>query len=492
MFVARPISALGGLLVLVVLSRALSESDYGLYFGLWASAEILILASNIGLLHAVYRYVSASELFDGRLLPRGPVLSLLGWRLATLGLAAVGAVAFPEALTTLAGMSALPADVSLMFAAIVFGEGLARFVESIFDSMLSQGRSQITLVTRTVFRLLGVLYLFEDGSLTLIEVVAVEVTAALVGAGLGLALLGQIYWYANRANADIKVERQGFRRMVKFALPAFIAQLIGISYGADALKIVLTKTAGIEAVAVFGFAYSLAAVIQRYMPANLFAGVFRPVFVAASKKPDSETVLTGLFNMVIKINWLVILPVFCLLAVEGTRLLSGLSGGKYAESGGVLLLLVAALLPLAIHLTLSMYCLARENSMYPLFSTALAIIGLPIGVYLSARYGAEGASVALGVGEAIWAATCLFLLHREAREVLKLDWNGLARMLGASFFAIVLGLGLDSAGVSWYLVAPVTVLFCLMGMHFLSAFSKQEKIWLMGVLPFTRRVARVL
>ena len=491
MFIARPISALGGLLVLIVLSRALPSSDYGLYFGLWASAEILILASNAGLLHAVYRYVSASERLDGRILPRGPVLPLLGWRIATLCLAALGAAVFPEVLTTLAGLPPLMSGVSTMLAAIVFGEGLARFIESIFDSMLSQGRSQATLVARTLFRLAGILYFLEAGSLTLVEVVTVEVIAALGGAGLGLALLGQVYWHANRV-AGINEEQQSFRRMTKFAFPAFAAQILGIAYGADVLKIVLTKTAGIEAVAIFGFAYSLAAVIRRYMPANLFAGVFRPVFVAASKKANGDEVLSGLFNLVIKINWLVILPIFCLLAVAGAPLLSGLSGGKYGQSAEVMLILIGALLPLVIHLTLSMFCLARENSIYPLYSTVLAIMGLPIGIYLSAKYGAKGMSIALCVSEGIWAATCLFLLKWVSREALRLDWGGLARMLAASVLAVMLGLALNRAGGSWYLVAPATVLSCLLGVHFLSAFSKQEKAWLIDIMPFARRVARVM
>lgn len=490
MFIARPISAVGGLLILILLSRTLSAGDYGLYFGLWAAAEILILASNLGLLHAVYRYVSAAELVDGRFVPHGPVLSLLGWRVATLCLAAAGAWLFPELLTSLAGMPPFAAGVPLMFAAIVFGEGTARFVESIFDSMLTQRRSQMTLVARTLFRLAGNLYFLADGSLTLIEVLYVEVAAALLGAILGLAILAQIYRHAGRTDLAAEGGEYRYARIVKFVLPAFIAQLLGLAYGADALKIVLTKTAGIEAVAVFGFAYSLAAVIQRYMPANLFAGVFRPVFVAASKKPDSAVLLSGLLNLTIKVNWLVVLPVFCLLFSAASPLLSKLSGGNYANSGLVLLILTGSLLPSAIHLTLSMYCLAKENSTYPLFATGLAICGLPAGVYFSKLYGAEGMALALVASEVIWAVVCWFFLQRISREPIRLDWNGLARMAGASALAIAAGVGLQRMDMVWYMVALVAALVCLLGIYFLSVFSEQEKTWLIGILPFAPRAAR--
>lgn len=491
MFVARPISALGGFLILIILSRALSKSDYGIYFALWASAEILILASNIGLVQSVYRYVSASELLDGQLHPHGPVFSLLGWRVVTLSLAAIGAANFPALLTTLAGIPSLPEGVPLIFAVIVFGEGLARFTETLFDAMLSQGRSQLSLVWRTVFRLVGFLFYFADGSLTLIEVLFVEIAVTVSGSCLGLLLIGHIYWRRNSENAIKKNETYFFRRMAKFAFPSFLADLIGIGYSVDFLKIILAKTSGIEAVAAFGFAYSLAAVIQRYMPANLLAGVFRPVFVAASKKEDSEALLAGLFNLIIKINWLVLLPIFCFLAVDGARLLSILSGGKYANSGVVLLILIGALLPSAIRLTLSMLCLARENSIYPLLSTALAIIGLPTAIYLSAKYGAEGVSVAFGVSEIVWVTTCLFLFKRRSHQAIRFDWRGLSRMLGASALAIMIGLGLDSAGMDWHLVAPVSTILCLLFMQMFAAFSKQEIAWLVSILPSTQRIANV-
>lgn len=490
MFVARPISAVGGLLILAVLSRNLSPSDYGLYFGLWAAAEILMLASNFGLLQAVYRYVSATELEDGSFVPRGPVLPLLGWRVATLCLAATAAALFPKLLTSLADMPPFATGVSFLFAAIVFGEGTARFIESIFDSMLSQRRSQTTLVARTIFRLVGNLYFLANDSLTLLEVLYVEVAAALLGALLGLAFLTKIYWTAKRVLITADEQNQSYARIVKFVLPAFIAELFGLMYGADVFKIALTKTAGIETVAVFGFAYSLAAVIQRYMPANLFAGVFRPVFVAASKKQGSATLLSDLLNITIKINWLMILPIFCLLFSTGPQLLAKLSGGNYAHSSVTLLILIGSLLPLAIHLTLSMYCLARENSLYPLYSTLFAVCGLPIGVYLSKQYGAEGIAVALTVSEAIWAAVCLFFVQRISRQPIRLDWNGLARMLGASALAIIVGFGLDDAGAPWYLIAPAAALCCLLGIYLLSAFSAQEKQWLISIFPFTQRLVR--
>lgn len=491
MFVARPISALGGLLVLIVLSRTLSKSDYGIYFALWASAEILILASTFGLVQSVYRYVSAAELFTGQLCPQGPVFPLLGWRVITLSLAAIGAASFPAILASLAGIPSLPEWVPLIFAVIVFGEGLARFLETLFDAMLSQGRSQLTLVSRTVFRLMGFLFFYLDGALTLSDVLFVEVAVTVGGSCLGLILIGHIYWRRFSAPA-IKTEPHCYRRMAKYALPTFLSDLIGIGYSVDFLKIVLAKTSGLEAVAAFGFAYSLAAVIQRYMPANLFAGIFRPVFIAASKKADSKVLLNGLVNVIIKINWLLILPVLCFLGFGSSYFLSALSGGNYVNSGGILLLLIAALLLRAVRFTLSMFCLARENSVYPLASTLFALIGLPIAIHLSTLYGAEGMGIALGISESVWILACLALFRYKSSDPLKLDGGALTKMLGASFLATGLGWVLDKAGMSLYFVGPISAASCLLSMYFFSIFSGQEKNWLISILPIPKRLTKFM
>ena len=92
MFIGRPISAVAGLLLLVLLSRLLSKDEYGIYFAVWAMAEIIILASNLGLMSAVYRYVSSNEVAQGGIIIEGPVWQFVGMRLLFLALGALAVV----------------------------------------------------------------------------------------------------------------------------------------------------------------------------------------------------------------------------------------------------------------------------------------------------------------------------------------------------------------------------------------------------------------
>ena len=481
MLLGRPLAAIGGLLVLVLLSRKLPAVDYGLYFSVWAIAEIVILASNVGLIHAVYRYVSADECLAGRITPQGPVARLVGWRLLSL-LPCGLALALAPQLTGLLGTQLAPATVGWL-ALIVMGEGMARFFEAVFDSMLCQGRSQLTLISRTVLRLLGYGWVLSHGSLQLQQVLLIEVAATTGGALLGLLLLLSLYRGAPAAVAQPAPASPPLAVMAAFALPAYLAQVLTLTYGPDALKLILSATAGPAALALFGFAYSLAAVVQRYMPANLLAGVFRPVFVAAAKKDDADQVLSHLIGLSIKVNWLVVLPVLCFLWSGGSGMLAMISGGNYPHAGPIVSAVVLALLLIAVHLTLSMYCLALAISWPVLWATAASALSLPVAFLLARAYGAMGICQVFLLSELIWCTVCYTLVKRHSGGALQLHWQGLGKLLAAAAAALALAELLRLGQVSWLWLAPGSTLLFVALALVLMPFSPRERGWLLSILP---------
>lgn len=484
MLISRPLSAVGGLLVLVVLSRLLPTAEYGIYFAVWAIVEILILSSNLGLLHAAYRYVSASEWSDGSIHLQGPVWKLLAWRIVSLLFFSTALLALPPVTTMFSDKYLIAAELLPFIAVIALAEGLARYLETLFDSMLFQGRSQLTLLSRTLLRLFGLTYFLLSDSLTLKEVIYAELSAATIGASIGIFLLWNLHRKASKKTDRPDAEKISIARMTRFALPAYVAQVLGLTYGPDALKLALGTVAGASAIATFGFAYSLAAVAQRYMPANILSGIFRPIFVAVFRKPDAEKLLSDLLNVSIKLNWAFILPVFCFLYFGGTPLLSKLSGGHYANAGMVAAWLVLGLMAVAIHLNLSMYCLAKENAWPPLLATATSMVGLPIGYVLAQHFGAVGIAAAFGLSELIWSVVCFLALQMGLRRNVNLDWTGFLKLLGIAIGALAICSLFSSYFASlWLLPAILTPAIFLFFAWSSGAFSAQEKIWLMSVLP---------
>lgn len=493
MLIARPLSALGGLAVLVLLSRLLSAVDYGVYFAMWAIVEITILSSNLGLLHAAYRFVSSSEWVDGSIHLHGPMKQLIAWRGFSLLVFSSLLLALPSIAENFFKLGSIASALVPFIALIILTEGMARYLEVIFDSMLFQGSSQFTLLSRTLIRLAGLSYLMLSGSLTLTTVIFVELTAATTGMAIGLFLLWRLHQQANKKMDKPEKEIIGIARMARFSLPAYTAQVLGVTYGPDSLKLALGSVAGASAIALFGFAYSIAAVAQRYMPANILSGIFRPIFVAVSRKPDADQLLSDLLSVSIKLNWVFVLSAFCFVYFGGNPLLAHLSGGNYPEAGTVTAWLVFGLLAIAVHLNLSMYCLAKENPWPPLLATIASMAGLPLGFLLANSYGAIGIAAAFGASELIWAVVCLLALQFSSHKALQLDWLGFLKLLGSAACVLAICTLFDTYIASFWLVptllAPGLFLVLILPS---GAFTSQEKSWLLSVLPiqilpFSRR-----
>lgn len=480
MLFGRVISAIGGIFVLLLLSRLMPQSDYGIYFAVLAIVEICILASNFGLMHAAYRYVSANVDTSGNIYKNGPVWPLVFWRILSLVLAAALLQFLPNSITAKFQIENTH-SIMLWVGLILCFEGMARYWEVLFDSMLLQGRSQLTLGLRTLIRLFGVLicYLLEI-RIEITVVVAIEVVATFLGALVGACLL---YSIDNKSTSQ-QCQTEPISRMLRFALPAFAAQLIGLIYGPDVLKLILAERAGLEALALFGFAYSLASVVQRYMPANLFAGIFRPMFVAAAQKDRGNEFLGQLIVLSVKLNWILILPAVAIAYWVGEPLLAFISHGRYAESGPLLSLILASLLPMSLHLILGHYCLAIENSMPSLFATIAAIPGLPLAYFLAVSFAENGAAIALVVSEVMWCAACLALIkpHFILANIKAL--RGLVRLvLGPIAAGMLLLLAQHYIALPWYIAGMVFGISFILLIRAIAVFSNEEGDWIMRVIP---------
>lgn len=485
----RSLSAFGGLFLLILLSRKLSPNEYGLFFTIWAMAEIAILISNFGLIHAVYRYVSADEHHNGKIQAFGPIWQLVGLRCLSLLPVSLGLLTFPK-ITGMLGAKILTEEMIYYLAIIIFCEGISRFYEAIFDSMMCQGRSQFTLVIRTVFRLGGYCYFLYAGDFHIQKVLWVEVAAGISGALLGSSMLLHALVIARHngsGDGALNIEPLPSNKSIFiFVFPAYLAQVLTLTYGPDALKLILSSAAGAAAMATFGFAYSLAGVIQRYMPINLLAGVFRPVFVAAAKKDETGSMLSTLVGMCVKINWMMILPLLCFFCGGGGALLSLISGGNYLDAGSIVIVIVAALLMMAIHLTFSMYCLAQAVSWPVLLATGVSSICFPVAFVLAKNYGAIGISIVFLLSETLWCMVCYGAIYWNSKGKLKLDWIGFLRILGIAVVAVISGECMKLLGLAWYVAAPLECALFVGIILFFMPFSKQEKTWLLSILPVSR------
>lgn len=489
--ILKPLSAVLGLVVLVVLSRTLSPSEYGAYFSALAISEIAMLVSNFGLIHAAYRYVHAVEGDDGKLIPYGPLEIFLIARLGTLVLAiTVGALICSLMPSQLINRFVAP-SVLCFVAIIIVGEGVSRYVEVLFESMLSQYRSQFTVLLRSIIRVAGNILLLVYGIATLESVLLVECVAASSSSVVAVVMLrGVVVGAISAGHArEWRIDRPFVQQALRFVFPAYGAQLVGVSYGPDVLKLVLGWMSGTAQVALFGFCYSIASVVQRYMPANLMAGIFRPAFVAAGKRCNRAEVLNSLFGVLVKINWLFIFAVIAAVAPVSNDLTMTISDGNYEQAGWILVLLICSLIFVSSHLIQSNVSVAVENSNYSLIATIVVAGTLPLALVLASGWGALGLSWYCLLTELVWVSAFRYLITKDG-WAMDFDLSGSAKLIVSGAFAVGFGWLVAGFGGHWIVTSVLSSMLFIAATLRNGTFNDKDRMWLKMVLP--ARLARVV
>lgn len=484
--IGRPLSAVAGLVQLILLSRLLRPLEYAAYVAVWAGVEIVVLASNLGLMHAAYRYVRADDASGSSLTIHGPIRTLLALRACTLPLGIVlFATLWPVA--AFGGADHQAQKVVLWaFGALALTEGLARYCEIIFESLLLQWRAQVATTLRAALKPagLGACVLF-GWDLNLERALTIEVLSCSIGLLIGLwGLVLTLRQGRARTRTHAPPDPITFRRAIRFVLPAFLAQLLGLCYGPDVLKLILGSGPDTTALAAFGFAFSMAAMVQRYLPVNILNGIFRPLFVDSASRENAAQLLSRLIAVTNKLNWFVIALPLVALAPIAPQLTSILSRGNYANAGEVLLILIASLMFAATHGVLSLYCLAIENSRAPLIATIGAASTLPASVLLVEHFGSHGLAIGWGLSEAIWVFACFWALKKNARDQIVISWRALFKIPAITFCIVITCkcLVVLTPAIAWPtgVAAPAFLLYAFWKFR---VFEPAEITWFAAVAP---------
>lgn len=415
---------------LLVLVRALEVEDYAGYIVLIAVLELALLVSNGGANAFAVRYITEARMPDRvGALPRLIWLSL-GYRVGTLLLAGGALFMGRQTLADFVGQPAVSAALSLYWLVIVF-EGASRYLELVFDSMLEQGRSQFSAVLRYGARFGIAAFLVLRGDvLTLHQVVVVEVIAFVFGFALSLAALVTGLKRIRRDHSDLGRHGSGqfgLRRIAGFALPLFLAQVLTQVYGADTVKLIVSRLLGALEAASFGFAHAMSIMLQRYLPANLLIGLIRPVLVARRAGGAADEQLVEMGNLILKVNHFLLVPVAGLFAIAGRQLAVVLSGGRYPGAGLLLFLLTCFLFLQALHVVLSVIATAIEDRRAVLIATIGSIPGIVIGTMLVGQFGAIAMALGLWLSECLWCVISIWLLGQRGFRF-SVDWAAWAKL----------------------------------------------------------------
>lgn len=473
--------------LLLVLVRALSTQDFGFYIASQAALEVVSQVSAFGLIAVAQRYLP--ELLargEGRVLVRLVLVIVLARTLTICIVAALIYILVPAVAARFAFDAYVTA--SRLFLLVILFEGISRYFEVIFDSLLMQGAAQVSLVVRSALRLsaISVLFFAADSSSVQLEYwILADAAAGLVGTAYGILVL-------SRHMARVRLTSPGsntppeYRRYFRYALPTYIAATLYTASGPNVVKLIAARVLSVSELAAFGFAAALSAMFQRYLPMFLLIRMLRPLFVAARQREDFALRLPFMASLVFKLNVFALAPLVVVSGVAGTTLADVLTGGRYPETGMYLLAFTGLLFAQALRAVFSLTAQAMEHARAPLLGTLLGLTGLVVGLVLSARLGGIALCIGLVLSELLFAGPVCAALARAGVRI-RIDWRGYAKLLCAAAVSALAG----RYSLAWFeglqfqalLFSGLAVgMVFLIVAYFLKPFSPEERLTLNRIL----------
>jgi len=479
-----------GVCWLLLLVRTLSTIDYGIYVGFVAYLELFSLLSNLGLAPISDRFVPEYRARNDEPRLRALIFKLVSLRVLVVCLIAALMATLAQSLAPLLGFGIAPQAFAI-FHIVVVAESIARFVETIFESLLLQGRSQVSLFLRTGSRLVLVLItlkLHPGDTLELVHLVVLEAFAYSGGLVITLGLL----WRTQsrlRTALNTSVPLLPLLPLLAFAAPIYGAQIVGSLIGVDFIKLLVLRTTGPAAAAIFGFCASVVSMLQRYLPSYLLVGMVRPLIISAASDPAGGPRINRIVSGILKLNAMIIGCAISIFLSIGDQLITLLSGGKFSSGEGYLGILLLFTLSQTLRAIYGHMALAHGQGRAMLFGQLTGVFVLALGALGSLAIGLYGYCVALVVIELVafkWIQLTLIALGQA--PVIPLRSLGKIAVLTALGWTI--GTGLESiVPHTWPVaqqVAVTTIAVCLFFLIFGNAtrvFTQEEINSVTRLLP---------
>lgn len=335
-FIGKSVSAIGGFFAMLLVVHGLSIGDFAKYSVLVALVEVFTAVSGFGLSHVILRFVPELYASYQASALRSIILLTFIFR-SVLLVSMLGAVWFISGIvSSWIGLgSAVPAFEA--FLVVVAFRTTNQFLSQILESTLHQGLAQTAFSVIAIGRLLGMLWLVNNDTVALIDVIWLEAFCEVIAMIVMLAGIFSVLW-AKRSHGDMAEPEDAWhktnrKQLIRFATSAYLQHLATLPFGGNTNRLVGGAMFGEQLMARFGFAQSLYEYIKRYLPTQLLVGLIRPVVVARFTGTRSFSTAADLCEQSLQVNFVLLAGMLAVLLVDGRELLMFISAGKYGASG---------------------------------------------------------------------------------------------------------------------------------------------------------------
>lgn len=345
----KGVSSIAGLLAVVLVVRGLSVPEFAAYSVLLALVEVFTAIAGLGLAHVILRYVPELYATHRAHSLRGLVSGALCLRTGVLVVALLAAAFWADLLAAVLKLDDfLPA--LQLFLWIVAFRSSSHILSQVLESTLHQGVSQLAFSAAALGRCLGMAWLLGQGSVSLFQVLALELACDVLACAILLTGLVKVLRTAgldgHTPSDDLQWWPSQRRTIVGFAAAAYMQHLATLPFGGNTNRLVGGAMFGDRVMAGFGFALTLYEYVKRYLPTQLLVGVIRPVVVTRYTADGSFQRVAHLCEQSFQVNLALLLLITTPVAVAGAEILSLISAGKYGQDSAWLLLALLALLSL--------------------------------------------------------------------------------------------------------------------------------------------------
>ncbi|MBB5019578.1 O-antigen/teichoic acid export membrane protein [Chitinivorax tropicus] len=356
-------------------------------------------------------------------------------------------------------------------------EFASRFLrDGVLGSLLMQGRSQMALLLRNLTIVTGLFIMSAtQGSLSLTQAAWIE----LIGSSIGLLIVLPITFRAASVGAGYCKDwvAPDWKRTFWMVWHNYVCLVLSFIFSAQTVTVLASKFYGVEAAALFGFARGLVDQIRRYLPAELFLGVVRPVMVAGFAREKDFSKLNWQANLVYKIGMFSLFPIIAVFFSHGDMILNLLHGGKYPDSQYYVLLLLITLIPISYKRAIEMVVnIVRETDLW-LSAAVSSILVLPFLVCIYV-FDLRLTGLVLTVMAVEWLTNLVLALGLRRRGYpYQIDWLGFAKLLLLTVLtvAIVSNISFGNTLFDLALMVAITVVVYLVIGRLLRPFSDHER-----------------
>lgn len=477
----KGLSSISSLVVLVIIIRQLSVSEFAVYASLHAVALMLGLLSSLGVNAVLFRFLPELRAAHNnsamyRLLVIGIVLRVLLYAVAALIL-----FWFADVVGSLLKLGdwlwLLP-----WYLVVGFLRVNATFTLGVLESLLWQREAQYSLGTAYVFKLVAVSYVAWNGSLSLETFILIECCVELLSLAL---MLGSAFvrWYMDPARSigDADILGRDWRRYTRFGLWAYAQNLTSIFHGSAPNRLLISYFMPVATIAVFGTVDRLINYVRRYEPLLTFLGMVRPVFNSRYTGPDDFPKLVSMANCLFRLNLIVLLVPFILFALAGESFFDWLTAGKYADAAGIFLAFYGVLIISSANPMIDVLVkLVEQNRIYAVSNLVMSA-SLGLAVLLIPHIGLWALALANGAG-AIAALAIILLYLKRVGYSLKIDWALITRIVVSTAACVAFGRLVLHAGVPFFAAVALAYAGFFLAIYFWPAFSPDEKALIKLVL----------